>query len=142
MSTMCSKCYGLILQPGEAYGVNPNVLCPGHNSPLSKTAGTQGTPKLALTAHPKKSESIEDEPTTRLKMAKILKDYKDDTVDYIRTAQALEALYNQRILDARFDELEWAHTRSPAGRLSDIDYNERIEQLKRTRAGINKKEDK
>lgn len=33
-----------------------------------------------------------DEPTTRLKMAKILQDYKDGAVDYIRTAQALEAL--------------------------------------------------
>ena len=44
-----------------------------------------------MSNQPTQSDSLE--PTTRLRMAKILKDYKDETVDYIRTAEALEALY-------------------------------------------------
>ena len=36
-----------------------------------------------------------DEPSTRLKIAKILQDYKNDTVDYIRTAEAIETLMDR-----------------------------------------------
>lgn len=104
-----------------------------------------------MTAHPKKSESEVS------KILYALHGYDPGEVPLLDaqihdTAQALEALYNQRIEAARIDELESitgfsdvggvhtsAGTTFPKGRTQPI--RKRIEQL-RTRAGINKKEEK
>ena len=70
-----------------------------------------------------------DGPSTRLKMAKILQDYKNNTVDYIRTAQALEALIDRVRIDTIAECIGVMGENDPSRAFSDTDKAQAIRRF-------------